>query len=196
MRTLAQRLGSGTATLYRHFTGRDDLIAQVVDTILGEIDVDTEDLSALPWQQACQTVAHAMFDTFRRHPSIAALMVEHVPVGPHMLALREQALAHMLAADFTPPLALRAWATLARYVLGFGTQINGADAQASAVWPGVDITALPATMIVAEHFPIPLETEFTFGLDLLISGLELQLGRDTIKHARRGITRPARKSLR
>jgi AcrR family transcriptional regulator len=196
MRTLAQRLGSGTATLYRHFTGRNDLIAQVVDTIVGEIEIDSDEMAALPWQQACQTVAHAMFDTFRRHPNVAAHMVEHVPVGLHLLALREQALAHMLDAGFTPPLALRAWATLARYVLAFGTQITAADAEPPSNWAGIDITALPATMAVAEHFPIPLDTEFTFGLELLISGLEQHLGPHATKHASRGGTRTARESLR
>ena len=40
LRALAQRLESSTATLYRHFDSRADLLAQVVDRIFGEIDVD------------------------------------------------------------------------------------------------------------------------------------------------------------
>ncbi|RDH79794.1 TetR/AcrR family transcriptional regulator [Mycolicibacterium moriokaense] len=175
MRTLAQRLESGTATLYRHFASRDDLIARVVDTVMGEVDVDTEELGDLPWQQACETLAHAMFDVLRRHPNVAPLMTDSVPVGPQMLTLRERALAHLLDSGFAPPLALRAWATLARYVLGFGAQITAADAEAPAGWAAVDISDLPATMAVAEHFPISLDTEFAFGLELLISGLERQL---------------------
>jgi AcrR family transcriptional regulator len=186
MRTLAQRLDSGTATLYRHFAGRDDLIARVVDTVMGEIDIDTEDLSGLPWQQACDVVAHAMFDVLRRHPNVASLMVDRVPAGPHMLALRERALARLLDAGFQPPLALRAWATLARYVLGFGTQITAADAEPPAAWADVDVTELPATVAVAKHFPIPLNSEFAFGLELLVSGLELQLPRNLTRRSRRG----------
>jgi len=40
LRALAQRLESSTATLYRHFDSRADLLAQVVDRIFGEIDVE------------------------------------------------------------------------------------------------------------------------------------------------------------
>ena len=56
MRSLAQRLGSGTATLYRHFASRSELVAMVVDRMLGEIDLDAQAVAELPWQQACMLV--------------------------------------------------------------------------------------------------------------------------------------------
>lgn len=175
MRSLAQRLGSGTATLYRHFAGRDELINHVVDTVMADVDIDADDLRGLPWQQSCETVAHRMFDTLRRHPHAAALMVNRVPTGPHMLALRERALTQLLDAGFPAPLALRAWATIARYVLGFATQLTAADAEPLNTGPDIDLADLPATTAVAEHFPIPLQDEFDFGLELLISGLQTRL---------------------
>jgi AcrR family transcriptional regulator len=178
MRTLAQRLESGTATLYRHFAGRVDLIARVVDAVMGEVDVDAEDLEGLPWQEACETLAHRMFDVMRRHPHVAPLMVERVPVGPRMLALRERALALLLDSGFPPSLAVRAWATLAHYVLGFGSQLTGGEDEPPAAWGAIDLTQLPATLAVAEHIPVPLQSEFSFGLELLISGLEARLSRD------------------
>src|ERR1700704_6791191 len=42
MRLLADRLGSGTATLYRHLASKDELMAYVVDRILGEVDIETD----------------------------------------------------------------------------------------------------------------------------------------------------------
>ncbi|NVL31978.1 helix-turn-helix transcriptional regulator [Pseudomonas syringae pv. actinidiae] len=36
MRMLAERLGSGTATLYRHFASKDEILIYVVDSVLGE----------------------------------------------------------------------------------------------------------------------------------------------------------------
>ena len=176
MRTLAQRLDSGTATLYRHFDGRDDLVARVVDTVMAEVRIDAGEFGELSWQQACATVAHRMFDVLRRHPNVAALMVDRVPVGPQMITLRERALQQMLDSGFPPRLALQAWATIARYVLGFGTQLVAAEAEPQAAWADVELAQLPATMAVAEYFPMALETEFEFGLSLLISGLERQLG--------------------
>lgn len=176
MRTLAQRLDSGTATLYRHFEGRADLVARVVDAVMGEVDVNARATQGLPWQRACEMLAHAIFDVLGRHPHVARVMVDRIPLGPNMLALREQALAKLLDSGFTPSLALLTWATLARYVLGFASQLGSEDAPAPpAAWATLDPALLPASIAVAEHVPLSLTSEFTFGLELLIGGLELRL---------------------
>ena len=54
MRLLADRLGSGTATLYRHLANKDELMAYVVDRILGEVAIETESdsLNDTTWQHA------------------------------------------------------------------------------------------------------------------------------------------------
>ncbi|MDX3584954.1 TetR family transcriptional regulator [Streptomyces europaeiscabiei] len=39
----ADALDSGTATLYRHFNNRDELLALVADRILGEVHVPPEE---------------------------------------------------------------------------------------------------------------------------------------------------------
>ncbi len=171
MRSLAQRLNSSTATLYRHFASRAALIAQVVDAVIGEVDLGPSDLRDQPWQQACEATAHAMFDALRRHPRVAPLMIEQIPLGPNAFAQRERALAMLLDAGFAPPVAVRAWATLARYVLGFAIQFNADDRDRAPVeWPDI-AGPFPASAAVAEHVPVPLEEEVAFGLRLLLSGL-------------------------
>jgi len=174
MRNLAQRLDSGTATLYRHFTGRADLVAQVVDSVLADAHVDDEALAGMQWQQACEVLAHSLFDVFRRHPHIAPLLIEHIPTGPNAMAQREQMIALLLKSGFPPPLAAQACATLARYVLGFATQLPppGANpADEDELWQALDKQRFPAITSVADHLPVPLEQEFAFGLDLVIKGL-------------------------
>ena len=174
MRNLAQRLDSGTATLYRHFTGRPQLVAQVIDSVLAEAHVDDAALDAMTWQQACEALAHNLFDVFRRHPHVAPLLVEKIPTGPNAMAQREQTIALLLKSGFAPPLAAQACATLARYVLGFATQLSPPDTDAAdrdMVWQTLDPQAFPATVSVADHLPVPLEQEFAFGLELLIKGL-------------------------
>ena len=126
MRTLAQRLDSGTATLYRHFTGRADLVAHVVDMVFGSVELDIARLSTMTWQEACKTAVHSMFDALRGHQNVAPLLAEDVPIGPNALAARERMIAFLLANGFPPPLAARSYATLARYVLGFAIQRTGA----------------------------------------------------------------------
>lgn len=174
MRNLAQRLDSGTATLYRHFTGRAQLVAQVIDSVLAEAHVDNGALDAMTWQQGCETLAYRLFDVFRRHRHVAPLLVEKIPIGPNAMAQREQTIALLLKAGFSPSLAAQACATLARYVLGFATQLSPPEASATdegEVWQTLDPQTFPATASVADHLPVPLEQEFAFGLELLIHGL-------------------------
>ena len=124
MRTLAHRLNSGTATLYRHFAGRADLVAHVVDRVFGAIELDVAKFSTMSWQEACKSACHSMFDGLRRHRNVTTLLVESVPIGPNALAARERMIAFLLGNGFPPALAARSYATLARYILGFAVQLN------------------------------------------------------------------------
>jgi AcrR family transcriptional regulator len=176
MRTLAQRLNSGTATLYRHFTSRADLVAAVVDKMFGAIELDIAALNTLPWQDACKLAAHNMFDVLRRHRKVASLLVDEVPVGPNALAAREQMLAFLLANGFPPALAARSYATLSRYILGFAMQLTNSHgdlgkAPMAQIFHNLDQCQFPATVAVADNLPVPLEDEFAFGLDLIVNGL-------------------------
>ncbi|MET7694270.1 TetR/AcrR family transcriptional regulator [Streptomyces sp. NPDC005483] len=179
MRTLAQRLGSGTATLYRHFDSRAALVAHVVDRMFGGIEIRDDELAAMGWRDACRTMAQAMFDAVSRHENVAPLLVEGIPVGPNAMTVRERCIAALLADGFPPRVAAHAYATLSRYVLGFAIQIRGhhgadepgSDAQASAAFRAADPSLYPATAAVADWLPVPLEEEFRFGLELLLDGL-------------------------
>lgn len=176
MRTLAQRLESGTATLYRHFTNRAVLIGHVVDRVLGEVELDSRALAEMSWDQACQALARAMFDTLGKHRKVAPLLIEQTPIGPNAMMLRERGLAVLLDGGLSPGLAARAYATLARYVLGFAIQLggsgNGAEQERlSAHFHQLSSAEFPATLAVADSLPVPLEDEFAFGLELIINGL-------------------------
>ncbi|ONF72749.1 TetR family transcriptional regulator [Amycolatopsis keratiniphila subsp. keratiniphila] len=176
MRSLAQRLESGTATLYRHFGNRATLITQVIDRVFGEIELDSRALAELSWDQACEVIARTMFDTLGRHRTIAPLLIEQTPTGPNAMALRERCLAVLLDGGLPPGLAARAYATLARHVLGFAIQLTGDGndterERASARFHALSAEDFPATRAVADSLPVPLEDEFAFGLELIIGGL-------------------------
>ena len=185
MRTLAQRLDSGTTTLYRHFANRAALIAHVVDRVYGEIEFADDALAGVSWQQACLTVAHNMFDALRRHRDIAPLLVQQVPIGPNAMAHREHAIAILLDNGFPPPLAARSYATLARYVLGFAIQLgdrstaeNLDDTELAGIFHDLDPALFPATVASADSLPVALDDEFTFGLELIVNGLTQLRQRD------------------
>jgi AcrR family transcriptional regulator len=174
MRTLAQRLESGTATLYRHFANRSEMIAQVVDRVFGEVEFSAEELATMGWQRACESFAHATFEVLHCHRNVAPLLVEQAPIGHNAMAQRERLLAVLLDNGFTPPLAARSYATLARYVLGFALQLSGHESdheQLSARFHKLDPQMFPATHTVANYMPVPLDEEFALGLELIIDGL-------------------------
>lgn len=179
MRTLAQRMDSGTATLYRHFASRSEVVAQVVDLVYGSVELDMERLRAMSWQNAIKVVTQATFASLRKHANAAPLFFDHLPVGPNAMAQRERVIALLLDNGFPPKLAARLYATLAHYVLGFAAQLDGhagtADTNRKVGSPTqfreLDGDLFPATATVAAHLPVPLEDEFEFGLDLIIGGL-------------------------
>lgn len=185
MRSLAQRLESGTATLYRRFANRSELVSTLIDHIFGEVGLDAHAVAALPWQQACREFAQHMFDALSRHGNVASLLIEYTPMGPHALANRELCLSVLLDNGFSPAVAAHAYATLARYVLGFAIQHSGSpqdsdqqdqqgqrDVELSAVFHQLDPARYPATVAVADELPVPLGEEFEFGLLLILGGLE------------------------
>lgn len=174
MRTLAQHLGSGTATLYRHFSNRAQLIAQVVDLVLGEV-ANAPTPEGQNWQEVASAGAHASFAALARHPNVSRLLLDQMPLGPNSMALRERSLTTLLSSGFTPDMAARIHATISRYVLGFAVQLStqsDADAaHAVETFQAASPEKFPATLAAARTMPVPLETEFAFGLDLIIKGL-------------------------
>jgi AcrR family transcriptional regulator len=175
LRTLAQRLGSGTATLYRHFANRAELIARVVDRVLGEVELDAAVPSPFSWQETCLHAAQAIFEVLSRHKNVAPLLVGQVPMGPNAMLHRERLIAILLDNGFPPRLAAMAYTTLAHYVLGFAMQLQPDrsveapdDVQVSASFRG---SQFPATSAVADYLPTPLNVEFAFGAELIVRGL-------------------------
>ena len=178
MRGLAQRLGTGTATIYRHVADRDELTALVVERVLEEAELSARVLKSKDWRLVCRTTALSMFDSLSRHRNIAPLLTGQVPVGANALAIRERCIAALRSGGFSPRNAARAWAMLAHFVLGFAMQLGGRedDARAGrssspALFGSLDPKRYPATASVAHALPVPLEDEFAFGLDLIIDGL-------------------------
>jgi AcrR family transcriptional regulator len=179
LRTLADELGSGTATLYRHFASKDELMVDVVDRVLGEIHFSGLDTPA-SWQQALTSGAEALYHALRRHPNTLPLLITQVPVGPNALSAREHALALLVAHGFPTALAARAFTAVGHYVIGFAIQKQGpgaADAadgtQLHAFYRTLDPAAFPVTTAAASALTsVHSDEEFRFGLDLLIVGLE------------------------
>jgi AcrR family transcriptional regulator len=185
MRALADRLGSSTATLYRRVGGKDEILTYVADRLLGEVTtVARAREPAATWDTAIIAGAESLFEVLRVHPRAVVLFLGQVPAGPNALLARERALATLLAAGLSPPLAAQTYTSVARYVIGFGLQLSeeaptaqAADDDLSALYRSLDPQHFPATVSTADSLPRPLADEFHFGLDLILRGVrELQGG--------------------
>jgi AcrR family transcriptional regulator len=183
MRLLAQRLRSSTATLYRHFAGKDEILVHVVDHVLGEVPRHLTDMAdTATWQDRLVASADALFQTLKEHPKVVSLFDNHVPLGPRGLAGREAAIGILLAGGFPPEVAARAYTAVAHYVIGFASQlrVDGTtgpeeNQDIREFYRSLDPARYPATVTSAPFLPSSLDDEFRFGLQLIVDGLAKHL---------------------
>jgi AcrR family transcriptional regulator len=190
MRRVAGDLGSGTATLYRYITNRDELVDLMVDAAQGEDPLPefTQD-----WRAGLVAVAHAMRATLLRHPWLAGELAGRPSLGPNSLRRSESALRAAVA--LTPDIALasRALGVVRAYVLGSvaaqqavrtAEQRTGLTEEQwqrsvgpyiSEVLAAGEHPMLARRIIEAEE-PDP-DVEFAFGLDCVLDGLAARSGR-------------------
>ncbi|MFD3888393.1 TetR/AcrR family transcriptional regulator [Streptomyces microflavus] len=100
MRALAQRLGTGPASLYRYVGSRDELLDLMADAVAGELD-----LSAAPsgdWLGDLVGLALQSKAAHARHPWLADLNDRRGEVlGPHAIDYLDHALAILAPAPGT-----------------------------------------------------------------------------------------------
>ena len=197
LRHLAERLGSGTATIYRHFASKDEILACVVDRVLGEVELDAPQMVKMDWRQALMHGAEALYKVLQSHPGVVPLLTSQIPIGPNALAHREKALAFLLASGFSAQFAARGYSAIMHYVFGFASQLTtpflsptrGADLR--NFYERLDRSAFPATVSVADHLPmISDDEEFHFGLGLIVEGLARDRDRLSLRssaHAKRRV---------
>ncbi|OKJ20059.1 regulator [Streptomyces sp. CB00316] len=127
MRALAQRLGTGPASLYRYVGSRDELLDLMADAVAGELD-----LSAAPsgdWLGDLVGLALQSKADHARHPWLAALNDRRGEVlGPHAIDYLDHALAVMAPAPGTSRQKLEAIGLLG----GLATLFARREAMAAA----------------------------------------------------------------
>jgi AcrR family transcriptional regulator len=179
MRMLADRLSSGTATLYRYFTSKDEIMAHVLDLVLGEVEVEPAHVAGRNWQEAMTLAADRFYRVLRRHPNVLPQFVRQIPVGPNGMANRERVLGLLLAHGFAPDLAARAFQAIGHYVIGFAIQQASPDStdrdakDLHDFFQSVDAATFPAIAATATFLRAStVDEEFHFGLKLLLTGID------------------------
>jgi len=168
MRTLAQRLGVGTMTLYGYYRSRDELLDAVVDAATARAlhrrpgDAGTDPAAELT---ALFTALHR---TLSEHPGLYRIRLSRPFLSPGVLRLCDRALGELRRAGLDDRAAVRGYRTLYLFTLGCVTYAAQDPADTSAALnalPDGDFPHLSALRPVmvdtaggAEEFPAGLRT--------------------------------------
>jgi AcrR family transcriptional regulator len=184
VRGLAAELGIGTMTLYSYFRSKDEILDAVADNALGNlvlpaIEGDSPD-------QVVRKLAEAFLAMMREHPSVVYLLSSRVTTTHRSLrAAMDDVIGALRRAGFTDEGAVRAYALIVTYTLGFATYQKprpwGDDArpdvkelrrQRSHFHASLPLPQFPNLVELSElASTMASDQQFQFGLDCLIDGL-------------------------
>lgn len=173
MRRLAERLGTGSTTLYWHVRTKDDVLDLALDTIFGEVALP----EAAEWRAGVTALIGGWRAAMLRHPWSASVLGRPL-LGPNVLARTEFLHAALVSAGFEGrPLVTAAYA-LSNYVIGSALmQVSSAGEDEAAVREAAD-AHLAANRdrypSLAAHGHVSgndWDTAFAQGLACLLDGL-------------------------
>ncbi|MEV0339816.1 TetR/AcrR family transcriptional regulator [Nocardia sp. NPDC050713] len=123
MQRLAERLGYTKMSLYRYVPGKEQLIALMLDTALGEPPEPPEPAG---WREALRGWALAIFERYRAHPWTLELAVGARPIGPNEMGWLEAAVVAMDGMGLTGPERLDTVVLLNGHVRSLAQQVGAA----------------------------------------------------------------------
>jgi AcrR family transcriptional regulator len=190
MRRIAAKLGTGTTSLYRHITNKDELIELMVDAVYGE-----RTPSGRPdddWRSQLAAVAREFRTALLRHPWLAQQASRRPALGPNVIRGLDHALGIVAKATDDATLAGMVVNALNTYVLGsVATELAELEAQRSTgmteeewrdsvgayVQQVVDSGQYPHfNRRIVEADDPDAEARFEFGLTCLLDGMANAVG--------------------
>ncbi|MGV9305943.1 MULTISPECIES: TetR/AcrR family transcriptional regulator C-terminal domain-containing protein [unclassified Nonomuraea] len=191
MRRLAERLGTGSTTLYWHVKTKNDVLDLTLDAIFAAVEIPRADRQ--DWRAGITALISGWRAVLLEHPWSAALLGRPM-LGPHVLARSEFLYATLLDAGATEPHLTAAAYGLSNFVIG--------SALMQATWTAGEEQATRAAAqdyfranrdrypVLATHGPLAedsdWETSFTFGLTWLLDGIQATISASSAGGAANG----------
>jgi AcrR family transcriptional regulator len=184
MRSVADRLGTGPASLYAHVSGKRELTALMLDRVIGEVKLPAPDPKR--WKQQLRDGMMEMHQVLVAHRDIARVAIGEIPTGHNAVASMEVFLGIMLAGGLPKQVAAYAADVLPLFVVADAYEDSvraeamglRTEEEALAYFQSIHeyFAALPPDRfpVLASMAPYLTESEgdrFAFGLDLMIEGL-------------------------
>lgn len=181
MRKLGEDLGVEAMSLYNHVSNKEDLLNGMIDAVLGEIELPSH---SDDWKTAMRKRSVSLRDMLSRHPWANGLMDSGTNPGPATLRHHNRVLGTFRNGGFSLAMTAHAFAALDSFIYGFAKQEKGlpfdsgeqAAAMAQIMLANLPVEEYPYLFeLMAQHVLQPgydYANEFTFGLDLVLDGLE------------------------
>ncbi|WP_211881722.1 TetR/AcrR family transcriptional regulator C-terminal domain-containing protein [Pseudarthrobacter albicanus] len=181
MRKLGEELGVEAMSLYNHVSNKEDLLNGMIDAVFGEIELPSH---GDDWKTAMRKRSVSVRDMLSRHPWANGLMDSGTNPGPATLRHHDRVLGTFRNGGFSIAMTAHAFAALDSYIYGFARQEKGlpfdggeqAAATAQTMLAHLPVDEYPYLVeLMAKHVlqrGYDYSNEFTFGLDLVLDGLE------------------------
>jgi AcrR family transcriptional regulator len=179
MRRLAQQLGVEAMSLYHYFARKDNLLEGMLDAVFAEMELPPREGE---WRAAIRSCAISAHQTLLRHPWACRLLMSPTQPSPARLQWMNAVLGRLRQGGLSAELTHHAYHALDSHIVGFTLWVlpylaieREQPDFAQQVMKELPLAELPH---LAEHIEShmadrPGETsEFDFGLDLLLDGLE------------------------
>ena len=195
MRRLGQELGVEAMSLYHHVANKEALLDGMVDAVVGELNAEVGVGGGAEAERDWATALRARIITARtvmlRHKWLPAVLESRTSLSAPLIAYYEGVLATLRAGGFSNDLAHHTLHALGSRAIGFSQELfdpakGGGDVEVSEAEMTAMAESFPhlTAMIaeVAHEGPDTTigwcddQTEFEFGLDVVLDGLRVRLG--------------------
>ncbi len=180
MRRVAQHLGVEAMSLYHHVPNKDAILDGVVDAVFAAIELPGPEDG--DWRDAIRARASSARAVLSRHSWALGLMDSRRNPGPATLRHHDAVLGVLRRAGFTLPMAVHAVSLIDSYISGYVLQESSLPASDDLAKVADDILEnLPRdefpylAEVISGHAMRPgydHTSEFAFGLELILDGLE------------------------
>ena len=183
MRKLADELGVAAMSLYHHVPNKDQWLDAMIDLVFSEIELPSTDDE---WQTAMRKRAISTRAALNRHRWAVGLMEGRTTHGPANLRLHNAVLGCLRGAGFSLEMTVHAYSVQDAYIYGFLLQEADMTPESSDDFAATAEQQMETYKDVLADYPhlvevvgghvakagYDYETEFLFGLDLILAGLD------------------------
>jgi AcrR family transcriptional regulator len=189
MRKLAKELGVEAMSLYNHVANKHDLLDGMVDIVFSEIEAPSP---SGDWKAELRKRAISTRDALNRHRWAIGEMEGRTNHGPANLHLHDAVLGCLRAAGFSIEMTVHAYSVQDAYIYGFALQESDMSSKTPEDFAAEAHRQMREYEAVLADYPHLVEvvggyvaesgydydTEFLFGLDVILDSLERLLGSD------------------